>query len=170
MATPENGLLALVVTRFLKRTQLTHDERREVLHIARGLASKDSARIERVPVELIRTRRKHIFRKLGVPGASELVSGLLGLSLAMLAGTALPRHLSRAPRRHKRDPAQRRGVGRARRPAGSAGAQFGNFGGSISMPSIGWRAAKPPSSVCQCATAGSPSCQQRKTGSSSRRA
>ena len=48
--------------------------------------------------------------------------------------------------------------------------QFTNFGGSTSTSSIGRRAANPSSRGCQCATAGSPSCQHRKTGSSSRSA
>ncbi len=86
MSAADNEMLAMVVAKFLKRTKLTHAERREVLHIARGLPSKDSARIERLPVEVIRTRRKLIYRKLRLSGAGELVSRLLALSLAMLTG------------------------------------------------------------------------------------
>jgi CheY-like chemotaxis protein len=48
--------------------------------------------------------------------------------------------------------------------------QFTNFGGSISTSSIRRRPANPSSRGCQCATAGSPSCQHRKMGSSSRSA
>jgi DNA-binding CsgD family transcriptional regulator len=87
MAAPDTEMLAMLVARFLKRAKLTQAERREILHVARGLASKDSARIERLPVEVIRTRRKLIYRKLHLSGAGELVSRLLALSLAMLAGT-----------------------------------------------------------------------------------
>jgi DNA-binding CsgD family transcriptional regulator len=83
VAPPDTELRLLVAT-LVKRTQLTHDERREILHIARGLASRDSARIERVPVGTIRTRRKNVYRKLRVSGGSELISRLLALSLGML--------------------------------------------------------------------------------------
>ena len=78
-------MLAGLVATFLKHTRLTLAEHREVLHIARGLTGKASARIERVPVETIRTRRKLVYRKLRVSGANELVSRLLALSLTMLA-------------------------------------------------------------------------------------
>jgi DNA-binding CsgD family transcriptional regulator len=83
-AAPEIETLRLLVARFVKRTDLTSDERREILHIARGLAPKESAQIERVTVEIIRTRRKNIYRKLRLPGGSELISALLALSLTML--------------------------------------------------------------------------------------
>jgi DNA-binding CsgD family transcriptional regulator len=84
-ATPEVEPLAALVAKFLKRAKLAQAERREILHIAQGLASKDSAKLEGVPVELIRTRRKLIYRKLRLSGAGELVSGLLALSLTELA-------------------------------------------------------------------------------------
>jgi len=86
MTAPDSEMLATLVAKFLKRTKLTPAERREVLHVARGFASKDSARLERLPVEVIRTRRKLIYRKLRLSGAGELVSGLLALSLAALSG------------------------------------------------------------------------------------
>jgi DNA-binding CsgD family transcriptional regulator len=85
VAIPDLEMLAIVVSKFLKATRLPLAERREVMHIARGLASKESARIEGVPVEVIRTRRKLIYRKLRLSGAGELVSRLLGVSLAMLS-------------------------------------------------------------------------------------
>ena len=87
MVTPDIELLTALVTRFVRRSQLTPDERREVLHIAKGLAAKDSAHIERLPVGVIRTRRKLIYRKLQVAGASQVISRLLALSLTMLAGS-----------------------------------------------------------------------------------
>ena len=85
MATPDLEMLSVVVAKYLRATRLPHAQRREVLHIARGLASKESARIEGVPVEIIRTRRKLVYRKLRVSGAGDLISTLLGLSLSMLA-------------------------------------------------------------------------------------
>lgn len=85
MATPELEMLSVVVAKYLRATRLAHAQRREVLHIARGLASKESARIEGVSVEIIRTRRKLVYRKLRVSGAGELISTLLGLALSMLA-------------------------------------------------------------------------------------
>jgi DNA-binding CsgD family transcriptional regulator len=86
VAAPDTEMLAALVARFLMRTRLSQAERREILHIARGFASKDSARLERLPVEIIRTRRKLIYRKLRLSGAGELVSALLALSLAVLSG------------------------------------------------------------------------------------
>jgi DNA-binding CsgD family transcriptional regulator len=90
MATPDDEMLTVLVARLLKRTALTHGERREVLHIARGLAARDSARVEQLPVEIIRSRRKAIYRKLHLPGAGELVSRLLALSLTMLVRNERP--------------------------------------------------------------------------------
>ena len=62
-------------------------------------------------------------------------------------------------------------AGDARAAAGAVGtgraglrprpAQLGKAGGSTVSPSISLRPAKPSSSPCQCATAGSPNCQQR---------
>ena len=91
MAPPDDGTLRLLVARYVRRIALTHDERREILHIARGLAPHASAKIERVPVETIRTRRKHIYRKLKLSGASDLVSTLLALSLSMLVDRRVDR-------------------------------------------------------------------------------
>jgi DNA-binding CsgD family transcriptional regulator len=83
-AAPEIETLRLLVARYVKRTDLTPDERREILHIARGLSPRESAQIERVMIETIRTRRKNIYRKLKIPGGSELISALLALSLETL--------------------------------------------------------------------------------------
>lgn len=83
--TPDTEMLTALVAKLLRHAKLSHEERREVLHIARGLASKEAARIEGVPVEIIRTRRKVVYRKLHLSGGAELLSRLLALSLEMLA-------------------------------------------------------------------------------------
>ena len=71
MATPDDEMLTVLVARLLNRTHLTYGEWREVLYIAKGLAAKDSAKVEGLPVEIIRSRRKAIYRKLrlglGIP-------------------------------------------------------------------------------------------------------
>jgi DNA-binding CsgD family transcriptional regulator len=66
---------------------LTPSERAEVLRIAQGFACKDSASATSTSPETIRarrTRRKRIYRKLGVSGAAETLSSLLALSLQRL--------------------------------------------------------------------------------------
>lgn len=85
MAMPDREMLATLVATFLKQANLSVEERREVLHIASGLGSKESASVEGVPVQQIRTRRKLVYRKLRLSGGSELVSQLLALALEMLA-------------------------------------------------------------------------------------
>jgi DNA-binding CsgD family transcriptional regulator len=67
---------------------LTPAERSEILRIAQGLACKDSASAANVSPETIRARRKRIYRKLGLPGASETLSALLALSLSMITTRA----------------------------------------------------------------------------------
>jgi DNA-binding CsgD family transcriptional regulator len=64
---------------------LTRAERAEVLRIAQGVACKDSATASNVSAETIRSRRKHIYRKLGIPATGEIQSALLALSLEMIA-------------------------------------------------------------------------------------
>ena len=85
MSTAEITILTPLVARFLEGTHLQASERAEVLHIAQGFASKDSANTDGLSPETIRTRRKRIYKKVGVSGAGELISALLGLSLQMLA-------------------------------------------------------------------------------------
>src|SRR6266511_2171095 len=83
-------ILSPVVTRFVDGTTLTPAERSEVLRLAQGFACKDSAAAAGVSPETIRARRKRIYRKLGMPGANELTSSILALSLKMLAGQPRP--------------------------------------------------------------------------------
>ena len=85
MATPDFEVLTRLVSQLVARASITHDERREILHIARGLSTSKAAEIERVTVAMIRTRRKALYRKLGLAGSSQLLSNLLALALAMLA-------------------------------------------------------------------------------------
>lgn len=77
-------ILTPVVSKFLDGTTLTPAERSEVLRLAQGFACKDSAAAAGVSPETIRARRKRIYRKLGMPGANELTSSILALSLKML--------------------------------------------------------------------------------------
>ncbi len=85
MSIPDITILTPLVARFLEGAHLTPAERAEVLHIAQGFASKDSATAEDLSPETIRSRRKGSYKKLGVSGAGELISALLALSLQMLA-------------------------------------------------------------------------------------
>ncbi len=78
-------ILTPFAAKFMEGTNLTPAERSEVLRMAQGFACKDSAAAAGVSPETIRARRKRIYRKLDVPGSSELISALLALSLQMLA-------------------------------------------------------------------------------------
>ena len=69
------------------RGRLSPAERAEVLRIAQGLACKEAASVAGLSTQTIRTMRKFIYRKLGVAGSHEVLSALLQLSLAMLAGS-----------------------------------------------------------------------------------
>lgn len=77
-------ILSPFAAKYMDGSHLTPAERSEVLRIAQGFACKDSAAAANVSPETIRARRKRIYRKLGVSGASELISRLLALSLEML--------------------------------------------------------------------------------------
>jgi len=83
--TPDALLLADLASRFTASIRLTPAERAEILHIARGFASKDSAAAGDLADETVRARRKRIYKKLRVAGAGELTSALLGFSLRLLA-------------------------------------------------------------------------------------
>jgi DNA-binding CsgD family transcriptional regulator len=81
--------MLLPVTEELMRSAhaLTPAECVEVHRIAQGFACKDSAVAGNVSPETIRARRKRIYRKLGVTGAGEVLSALLGLALQRLAAS-----------------------------------------------------------------------------------
>ena len=81
----EIEILTPFAAKFMEGTNLTPAERSEVLRMAQGFACKDSAAAAGVSPETIRARRKRIYRKLDVPGSSELISALLALSLQMLS-------------------------------------------------------------------------------------
>jgi DNA-binding CsgD family transcriptional regulator len=80
-----------VLTRLLdelltdQKQKLTPAECTEVLCISRGFACKDSAANANISPETIRARRKRIYRKLGLEGASDVISSLLALALRELA-------------------------------------------------------------------------------------
>ncbi len=78
-------ILTPFAAKFMEGTNLTPAERSEVLRMAQGFACKDSAAAAGVSPETIRARRKRIYRKLDVPGSSELISTLLTMALSMLA-------------------------------------------------------------------------------------
>ena len=78
-------ILSSFTTTFLQTRSLTPAERVEVLRLAQGFCCKDSAAAADISPETIRARRKRIYRKLGLSGASELISALLACSLEMLA-------------------------------------------------------------------------------------
>jgi len=85
MAHIEIELLVPFTSKFLQGTRLTPAERVEVMRLAQGFGCKDSATAGNISPETIRARRKHIYRKLNVPGAGQLLAALLGHSLGMLA-------------------------------------------------------------------------------------
>ena len=80
-----DGTFAPVAARFCGKVRLSFVEKTELLCIVQGFAIKDSAEDSRVAPETIRTRRKHIYRKLNVAGATELVADLLAYTLGLLA-------------------------------------------------------------------------------------
>jgi len=79
------ALLGDLAARFTNGIRLTPAERAEILHIARGFASKDSAAAGDLADETVRARRKRIYKKLRVAGAGELISALLAFALQLLA-------------------------------------------------------------------------------------
>ena len=85
MAHIDIEILAPFAAKYMEGARLTPAERAEVLRVAQGFACKDSAAAAGVSPETIRARRKRIYRKIDVAGANEVISGLLALSLKMLA-------------------------------------------------------------------------------------
>ncbi len=81
----EIDTLTPIAAKYMDGKSLTPAERAEVLRIAQGFACKDSAAAANVSPETIRARRKRIYRKVHVAGAAEIISGLLSISLQMLA-------------------------------------------------------------------------------------
>ncbi len=66
-------------------TRLTRAELKELRHIARAEVAKDSAAQAGISHETVRKYRKRLYRQLGVSGATDILVGLLGLSLRQLA-------------------------------------------------------------------------------------
>jgi DNA-binding CsgD family transcriptional regulator len=77
-------ILSPFAAKFMEGTTLTPAERAEVLRMAQGFACKDSAGAADISPETIRARRKRIYRKLDLSGSNELISRMLGMSLAMM--------------------------------------------------------------------------------------
>jgi DNA-binding CsgD family transcriptional regulator len=59
-------------------------QRHEVLNIVKGMRAKDVANAENARPDTVRTRRKHIYRKLDLDGAQELMSFVLAHALQKL--------------------------------------------------------------------------------------
>ncbi len=66
-------------------SRLSPAERTELLRIAQGFSCKDSAGAAGLSLDTIRARRKRIYHKLNVAGATETLSYLLALALRQLA-------------------------------------------------------------------------------------
>ncbi len=78
-------ILAPLAAKCMEGAALTPAERMEILRIAQGYCCKDSAAASDISPETVRARRKRIYRKIAVSGASEVIARLLALSLKMLA-------------------------------------------------------------------------------------
>jgi DNA-binding CsgD family transcriptional regulator len=83
-----SDVLSPFAAKFMEGKNLTPAERAEVLRIAQGLASKESAALAGIASHTVRARRKRIYRKLHVSDAGELISSLLAFALE--ARTAEP--------------------------------------------------------------------------------
>jgi DNA-binding CsgD family transcriptional regulator len=77
----DKDLLAPIVDGLLARTPLTPLEHAEILRIAQAYTAEESADALHVSGDVIRARRKRIYRKLGVSSVSELAALLLAYSL-----------------------------------------------------------------------------------------
>jgi DNA-binding CsgD family transcriptional regulator len=71
-----------LVDKMARRYGLSPSEHRELEHLARGLAIKDSARELGLSPETVRVRRKRVYRKMGLPGHEALLARLCQEALA----------------------------------------------------------------------------------------
>ncbi|ABS28301.1 LuxR C-terminal-related transcriptional regulator [Anaeromyxobacter sp. Fw109-5] len=101
----EIDTLTPIAAKYMDGKSLTPAERAEVLRIAQGFACKDSAAAANVSPETIRARRKRIYRKVHVAGAAEIISGLLSISLQMLASGEKVEQRTVAPSQSETDAA-----------------------------------------------------------------
>ncbi len=86
MAQMDVDLLSSIIDEYVgeRAIRLSPAERSEVLRIAQADPCKRSASSAGVAYETTRARRKRIYRKCGVTGASELTSALLRAALGRL--------------------------------------------------------------------------------------
>ena len=73
--------LTALVNGFLGTTPVTPLEHAEVIRIAQAYTAEDSAVELRVSGDVVRARRKRLYRKLGVSNQGELAARLLAYSL-----------------------------------------------------------------------------------------
>ena len=84
------GSLVAALDRLPRSGLLTQAEREEVLRIARGFAAKESAAAADVSPHTIRGRRQHIYLKLRVASATELMGVILASALEARRGALDP--------------------------------------------------------------------------------
>ena len=70
------GRLEHLIDRLVRRYGLSASEHKELRHLARGLAIKDSARELGLSPETVRVRRKRVYRKMGLGGHEALLARL----------------------------------------------------------------------------------------------
>jgi len=68
--------LEQLIDRLVRRYGLSASEHKELRHLARGLAIKDSARELGLSPETVRVRRKRVYRKMGLGGHEMLLARL----------------------------------------------------------------------------------------------
>ncbi len=71
---------------YVADTRLTRSERKELRHIALAEVAKDSAAQAGISHETVRKYRKRLYRQLRVTGATDILVGLIALSLRHVAG------------------------------------------------------------------------------------
>jgi len=87
MAQIDVDTLSRIVDRYVaeRSLRLSAGERLEIMRMAQGYACKESANLAGISYETIRARRKRVYRKLSVDGATEVTSSLLRFSLLLMA-------------------------------------------------------------------------------------
>ena len=84
-----NGRLEHLIDRLVRRYGLSGAEHKELRHLARGLAIKDSARELGLSPETVRVRRKRVYRKMGLGGHEALLARLCQEALLAPGGNEL---------------------------------------------------------------------------------
>ncbi len=70
---------------YVSGRRLTRSERKELRHIALAEVAKESAAQAGISHETVRKYRKRLYRQLGVTGATDILVGLIALSLRQVA-------------------------------------------------------------------------------------